>query len=403
MKRRPRVCFVMARADGPGGEARTITNLANALSRTYDVELISLFRQRTRPTFPIDRRVRVTWVMDLRPTGPDGKRRNLGRDRAAVLAAQRPSRVVPGDDIHWESSDEPLAAAIRRSRADIMVGTRPGLIHFIGLHARLGVLLLGQDHMNYAWRTRRPGRDAFMREGISRLAGFATLTAGDIAPYRELVGDVSTTITAIPNALTWPRAPYPAELVSPVVIAAGRLDDYKGFDRLVEAYVPVARARPEWQLHVYGKGPMRPVLEAMVEEAGVGDQIRLMGYTRDPRDRMTEASIYAMASRAEGFPMVLLEAMSVGLPLIAYDVATGPAEVIVDGANGRLIADGDREAYSAALLAMIDDADGRRLMGEEAWRSAASYELPAIVARWEELFALREINARASWRRAARR
>jgi glycosyltransferase involved in cell wall biosynthesis len=102
---------------------------------------------------------------------------------------------------------------------------------------------------------------------------------------------------------------------------------------------------------------------------------------------LRDSAILAMSSEREGFPMVLLEAMSVGLPMVAYDCPRGPAEVVRDGINGRLVPDGDAAAFTAALADLMDSVELRKQMGAAALADAAAYSMSHIVTRWEAAFA----------------
>ena len=392
---RPKLCFLMAHVDGPGGAARSIINLANHLVHDYDVQIIGMLRQRKELIYAVDPRISVEYVADLRPFGPDGERRSLSEGgvdasgqpvtRRMVFERERPSAIAPFAAVHWESTDQPLIDAIRRSDADVMIGTRPSLNRFVADFANPGVLKVGQDHMNLSVRLESPGRD-YLVETIPNLDVFVLLTEGDARAYRDMLPDVATKVTAIPNGLPWPVA-EPAALTNKVVVAAGRLEEQKAFHRLVEAYAPVVEARPDWRLDIYGKGPQRRQLQQQIDRLGVNDQVTLRGYSTSMPDVLANASVYAMTSIFEGFPMVLLEAMSHGLPMVSYDCPTGPAELIRDGTNGRLVPDGDSGAFTGALLQLIDDPQARRRMGEAAWRDVHEYEMPRIVERWEKVFA----------------
>jgi len=171
-----------------------------------------------------------------------------------------------------------------------------------------------------------------------------------------------------------------------VVVAAGRLVEQKGFDRLIAAYEPLAAAYPDWQLHIYGKGQQRRALSRLIRQRRLTDQVQLKGYKPNLREVFSGASVYAMTSRYEGFPMVLLEAMSVGLPLVSFDCPTGPAEMIDDGRNGRLVPDGEVTAFTNALAELMADAELRRRMGVVGRRTVEQYTVNAVGARWERLF-----------------
>ena len=307
--------------------------------------------------------------------------------RQAVVARQRPSAIAPLDPVHWASSDGPLIEAIKTVEADILLGTTPALNRFIGEYAAAGVAKVGQDHMNFDWRTRTPERREFMAQSVRGLDAFVTLTEADAHDYRALVTDARTRITSIPNALSWPVSDQPAALTSKVVVAAGRLEAQKAFGRLIEAYAPIATARPAWRLDIYGSGSQQPDLQRRIDELGIGEAVRLRGFTNQMPEVLSASSIFAMSSIREGFPMVLLEAMSHGLPMVSYDCPRGPAEMIRDGENGRLVPNGDTASFTAALLQVIDDDDLRRRMGAAALSDAHQYEMPSIVARWISVFA----------------
>ena len=394
---RPRLCFLLPRADGHDGVPRTVINLANHLVESFDVQVIGLIRGRNETVFDIDPRIEVRHVMDLRPYGPDGQRRDLeqgGVDergnpvtREIVFDRQQPSAIAPLDRRHWASSDEPLIDALRLSNADVVVGTTPALNRFVGRFAPPGAAKVGQDHLNFPTRTRNLAQREFIRTTIEALDVFVPLTRADERDYRTLLGDTTTQITTIPNALSWPAARRRPPLVDKVVVAAGRLEPQKSFDRLIEAYAPLTVSRPDWRLDIYGAGSARPALKSLIEDLGVASHVTLRGYSRDLPAALARSSIYALSSKFEGFPMVLLEAMSVGLPMVAYDCPRGPAETIRDGVNGRLIPDGDQPAFTAALDQLMASRRLRQRMGAAALADAAGYAMPNIVERWTRLLA----------------
>jgi glycosyltransferase involved in cell wall biosynthesis len=156
---------------------------------------------------------------------------------------------------------------------------------------------------------------------------------------------------------------------------------------MVRAFAPVAAAHPEWQLHVYGAGPEDRALEAQVEELGLTGQVRLCGYSLDLRSVLASASVYALTSHTESFSMSLIEAMSVGLPTVAMDCPRGPREIVRDGETGYLVPDADEDAFTAALLRLVEDAELRRRLGAGALARSHLWSMDAVGARWTELFA----------------
>jgi glycosyltransferase involved in cell wall biosynthesis len=342
-----RVVLVTWNANGPGGVARTVLNLANHLSKTRNVEVVSVVRRGRGPKFPVSREVRITYLGDE------------SEDVLGKLLVERPPSVVI-------------------STRTIVHRTLTRFGH--GRH-----VLIGQDHLNFETRMSWPWVRGVLAEALQGLDCFAVLTEADAKDYREYWPEAPAEILVMRNATSFEVAADVPSLSTKVVLAAGRLHPVKGFPRLIEAWAPIAAEHPDWQLHICGVGPDKAELLQQIADHKMSDQVRLLGHVDDLRERMRDAAFLAMTSRAEGFPMVLIEAMSQGLPAIAFDCPRGPAEIITDGWNGRLIPDGDIAAFTEALRALINDIDLRRGMGAAALEHGRSYEMDRIGAQWEVL------------------
>ena len=168
--------------------------------------------------------------------------------------------------------------------------------------------------------------------------------------------------------------------------AAGTLYRRKGFDRLLEAWARLAPDHPDWRLRIFGDGPDRAELDGLIDQLGVRGLSSLCGYSPRLLQELEGASVFAMTSRREGFPMVILEAMSLGMPVVAYDFRTGPSDIITDGQDGFLVPEGRTRLLSETLGALMRDADRRRRFGEAALKTVERYRIDVIGARWNALF-----------------
>jgi glycosyltransferase involved in cell wall biosynthesis len=235
-------------------------------------------------------------------------------------------------------------------------------------------------------RSHRPTLAADLRRTYGRLDALTVLTSPDERDYAELLAGTGTRLVRIPNPV--PRIPgRGADPAARVIMAAGRLLDQKGFDLLIGAFAPVAERHPDWELRIYGGGRLRADLLRQIDALGLTGRVHLLGRVDGLGPAMAEASIYALSSRYEGFPMVLLEAMSKGLAVAAFDCPNGPADAIEDGVDGRIVPAEDVDALGAALLELVEDEALRRRLGAAAVRAAGRYELKAIGARWDALLA----------------
>jgi len=171
----------------------------------------------------------------------------------------------------------------------------------------------------------------------------------------------------------------------PTLVAAGRLVALKGYDLLIRAFARVAPHHADWRLGIWGDGPEREALTALAAELGVAERINLPGSTPQPGGWIPGATLFALTSRSEGFPNVLLEAMKAGLPVIATDCPTGPAELIEDGQNGLLVPVDDVDRLAEGLDRLMSDPALRDRLGKAAAETAAAYSIDSIMAQWSQL------------------
>jgi glycosyltransferase involved in cell wall biosynthesis len=367
------ITFLMYDVSGRGGVARSVVNLANRLADHRDVRVVSLHRRSARSTYELDPRVSLEVLVDEAALSPLDR---VWRRRPTAL------RPVPAEKHMTRLTDRVLRRRLTSLEPGVLISTRPSL-HLAAVRwAAPGVRLVGQDHKNFSTRFSGPRQPDVLREAVPRLDAYVVLTHADAEDYRHELPGLTTRVEVIRNALPWAPAETPAPLASKVVVAAGRLAREKGFERMLEAFAPVARDHPDWQLHIYGEGTQRGVLTDKVRRLGLDDQVRLPGYADDFRGVLGGAAAYAMTSRAEGFPMVLIEALSVGLPLVAMDCPRGPGEIVRDGKNGFLVDDCDIAGFGDALRALVEDDELRRDYGRQALEDSHRYTADAVLADW---------------------
>jgi glycosyltransferase involved in cell wall biosynthesis len=366
-----------------GGTVRTTLNTASRLARTHEVELLAVARTRDQPFFDFPPGVTVTTIDDRRSTVPRGRVRRALERCPSVLFTRADHRTR--SSTLW--TDVMLARTLRRRRAGVLIGTRPGL-NLVAAHvAPPSLVRVGQEHMHLS--AHRPSLRSAIAAAYRKLDAVVVLTEADRADYTALLGG-SVRVECIPNAVSEVAGAAP-DLSARTVLAAGRLKRQKDFGRLIRAFAHVAERHPDWDLRICGGGPRRRGLGRLIAELGLGENVVLTGRVRNLGDEMASASIYALSSRREGFPMVLLEAMSKGLPVVSFDCPTGPRELVRDRENGLLVPHQDVRALAAAINEMIEDEELRRRCGAGARATASEYSIEAIGARWEEL--LEELGA----------
>jgi glycosyltransferase involved in cell wall biosynthesis len=376
----PKVYILIASAYGMGGTIRAALNLAGHLAQHHPVEVISVYRYRRKSFFgAFPPGVEVTALDDRRRSvatrGRAGRLRGALRQVRSILVHSNDTRI---DEFNlW--TDIQLVHKLRGLQG-WLISTRPGLNLIAAEISPPGLVLIGQEQMHLG------NHDRVIRRAMTRLYprldALAVLTDRDAERYRQLVGDGLRVVT-IPNTVR--RMPGPsADPGETTVLAAGRFAYQKGFDLLLAAWAEVAAEHPDWRLRLCGAGNLKGDLEAQIRELGLGDSVNLQG-PADMAEAMANASIFALSSRFEGFPLILLEAMSKGMAVVSFDCPTGPADIIDDHRDGILVPPRDVEAFAAGLRELIGDEGLRRRCGAAAVATARRYTIEAVGAQWDAL------------------
>lgn len=222
--------------------------------------------------------------------------------------------------------------------------------------------------------------DYYMMRQVKKFDILVALTEQDKKKWENTLSTI-----VIPNVLTL----YPqkkASLGNREIISVGRFDSQKGYDLLMLAWRIVIDKHPDWQMHIYGDGSCKTMLQNLIKKLQIESSFFLHEATPNIYEQYLRRSIYVMSSRYEGFGLVLIEAMSCGLPCISFDCPSGPSEIIRNGENGILVENENVNKLSEAICYLIEEEGVRRQMGLEARKSVLRYSKENIMKQWDALF-----------------
>ena len=194
-------------------------------------------------------------------------------------------------------------------------------------------------------------------------------------------------IRILPN---WVRCPQTikssAELQQPVqnIISVGRLISSKGFEDLIQSFNQLASDCPDIQLTIYGEGPQRSAIETLIRSLGLQNRVYLPGTIQNVAKVLTQSDLFVFSSQHEGFPNVLCEALSVGLPVIASD-CSGNVDVVTDRMNGRLFPVGNVDRCAQLIKELIEDVDQRIFLSQNALKICDTLSPDRIFAQWDQM------------------
>jgi len=216
---------------------------------------------------------------------------------------------------------------------------------------------------------------------MPRFDKFVCLTHEDVVRW----GGDSSKKCFIHNMLPW-QTDQQANLFSKRVIAVGRLEPQKGFDRLISIWSKLSDTHPDWELNIYGEGPDRNKLFEQIEQLGISGTVNLKGNSKNISQEYLSSSIMVMTSRFEGLPMCMLEAKMYGLPVVSYDFPCGPKDLIHHSVDGFLVTDNDNISFSGYLDILMNDYDLRRDMGKAQREDSKRFSQETIMPQWKNLF-----------------
>lgn len=381
-----RITYILLNAYAMGGTVRTVFNQAGALAeRGHRVQIVSVMKHRTTTQFRLNPKVTLTPLVDKRLGVLEAERSVRNRIPWLRTAPTTPGVEVPQQEtrshVFTRVVENAVIRALRDCTADVLVSTRPALNLLAARYAPASVLRIGQVHQRLK-RKHQVLRRAIVAD-YPRLDAVVTLTDGDRARYARIL-DHRVRVVRVPNPVATLDA-APADPAAKVVVAAGRLVRAKGFDILIPAFARVVAKDPQWRLRIFGTGPLKAELTALIDHHGLNENVRLMGRTRTLDEELAKASMFALSSRSEGLPMVILEAFTHGLPVVSC-AYPGAEEIVADGRDGVVVPMDDIDELGNALAWLATDLETRTEMGARARAKSRDYGPDAIGAVWEELF-----------------
>lgn len=192
-------------------------------------------------------------------------------------------------------------------------------------------------------------------------------------------------LQVIPNPLPF----FPSStstLQNKKVIAVGKQSYQKSYDRLLKSWSYLGEDFKDWELHIYGKFDENLGLENLAKELKINEQVFFHLPEKNIEEKYAESSIFVLSSRYEGFGMVLIEAMSFGIPCVSFDCNYGPSDIIENNVDGFLVKNGDEKLFAQKLELLMKDENLRKNMGEKARENVERFSPENVVKNWDELF-----------------
>lgn len=353
-----KICLIDFDMSVRGGVEQVTASLASELTKFYEVHLISLC-QKGDLAYELDQRVHYVPML-----------------REELRLREMQKQLKPR-----------LTAYFREHQIDVALiqGNYPG---FIAAPVRFGTAtkLVFCDHG--ALMNQWDRKDIVVIRLLASLMSHrvVTLTEQSRSDYRSKFLLPNRKVQCITNWVDLDvdrSTQYDSE--SKRIVSAGRFGKEKGFDMLVQAFAPVAQKHPDWSLDLFGDGEMMPRVKELITQLGLEKNVNLLGMRRDLASRYRDYSMYVLPSYREGMPLVLLEAKANRLPIVSFDIMTGPREIVRDGIDGILVPPYELDGMADAMCRLIEDDHLRREMSERSQDTLDHFSKKTILNKWCEL------------------
>ncbi|MFE9930769.1 glycosyltransferase [Streptomyces sp. NPDC005533] len=333
-----------------------------------------------RQQLPPDLPYAMTTLYDAHPPSARRLRGIKGRLNAPERRRQAARRAK------MRAKAEQLSELLRTARpGGVVIVTQVWAMEWVALADTKGLSVIGMSHESFE-ASHKSTRGERVRRYYTEVDRLLVLTAEDADLW---IRAGMENVASMPNPLPFmPDSPAPR--TEKVVACVGRLAFEKGVDLLLDAWADAAPHHPDWVLRIYGAGAEEEALRAHCTSLGLDDSVQWMGSTGDVLGALRGASVFAQASRAEGFPITLLEAMAAGVPVAAFDCAPGVREIVEHGEDGLLARLGNTMELAGHLNALMSDRELRDRLGDNAFHAVKRYSGADITDRWEELFSFLE-------------
>ncbi len=362
-----KITFLMLHLNYGGLEKQT-TLLINSLAKKgYDIEIVSVYKILDKPFYTLNENVKIKYLLDYGPNKDIIKIALKNKQFFKVL-----KECIKGIKIVYLKYSL-LRKEIKKLDTDIIFSTRS---EFSNLIYRQDTLNISQEH-SYI-----DDNKYFMKlkkyfKNINKVVVMTSKAKEEYSKY------ITNDVVVIPNIIEENTSGY-SLLNNNQITAIGRLEDVKNFDNLIKMFKTISDKYPNYILKIIGEGSLKSRLQELIVSLKLEGKIILTGrYTKEQIDKeLLNTDIFCSTSKSESFSLVICDAMNHGIPVIAFDVDTGPREIITNNQDGFLVEFNNEEEYINKIITLIEDDKLRSKIGNNSKISITKYYESNIIEKW---------------------
>lgn len=363
---------------GFGGVEQAIINLANCLCEDFEVHLVIVYKTLDHPAFNVDSKVKIDYLTELKPNKKEFVE-SLKQKRIfkAFVEGIKALRIL-----HLRKSV--VKKYVKSTDSDVIVSSRILFTKILNKYSNNNTINIAQEHCHHNNNKRYINA---LKKSVARIDFLMPVSKELTKYYGDIIDNGRTKCVYIPHCLNY----FPQnknDLNTKNIISVGRLSPEKGYLDLIDVFKLFSDKHPQWKLNIVGDGEEYNLIREKIKSFNLDNKIIMHGFLEQKQlhEVFKESSIYVMASETESFGLVLIEAMSFGIPCVSFSSAQGAKEIIEDNVNGYLISNRNKEFMVEKIDRLVKDNCLRQKLGVNARNSIKKYKYDNIKSECVKFF-----------------
>lgn len=362
---------------GHGGVEKQTITMANGLVDKYDIEIVSFYKLTAKPAYPINNRIKIKYLYNGKPNREEFKKslkskkifKTIKEGFKAIRILHLKKKLVKKEIVNND--------------ADIYFSSRTEYGILLSKYGAKEKQKITQEH-NYIEDNKYQKR---IVKGYKNLNNIIILTKYQEEMYKKWFKNTNIEINRIENILDNDSKEV-SKLNNNAIIAVGRFDPIKDFSSLLNVMRIAVRKNPYLKLYLLGDGEEKDKLTKLISEYKLEKNVVMPGFVsaEKVKEYMLKSDIYLMTSKKDCFPMVILEAFNYGIPVISFNILTGPREMINSNYNGILIENRNCDEMAETINELINNPKKLKQLGKNAKKDSNKYLINNIIKKWLRIF-----------------
>lgn len=383
-----KICFITNSVFNLGGVQRVVSVIANKLSNDFEVHILCMKDQyqEDRKLYNLDNSIKVHIDGSFVKRGVINtylyKVTNKINGKVRIFNNRLLYRIFTVIYYPFKMR-KTVAEFINTNNFDLVIGVEGIYSILIALiSSEISCKTIGWQHNSYEAYLRNKnryywGQDILFNKYIRKLDRYIVLTNHEKEKYKS---EMKLDVLVVNNPRSF-SSDEKSDVKSKMFLAAGRFNHQKGFDLLIESFREFSNKNDDWNLYIVGEGEEYTSIWEKIVEYGLENRIKIMPFTSDIQHYFLEASVLLLPSRWEGMPMIALESLEMGVPIVAYEI-TAMREIVDNYKEGIIVDKFDTSKFADAMMKLSESYTLRKSLSEQCIIKSNKFEINNIALQW---------------------